>query len=504
MTSVITTSGTVTGLDLGRIHRFAGIRYADAPTGDHRFRAPRPHRFAGSVDATRFGPTAPQPPSALETMLGGATEERSEDCLRLNVWTPSAQGPKRPVMVWIHGGAFMTGSGSSPLYDGSALCDLGDVVVVTLNYRLGPLGFLYLDDLDAGLAGSGNNGILDQQVALDWVAENIEAFGGDPQNVTIFGESAGAMSVITHVSLDHAEQRFHRAIAQSGGGHNAIPVALARSSTHRIMDAARVDDVAGLRRLDAAVLIAAAEQVGAQQAMVLDRIGSAREVGGHSMLFQPVIDGVVLDAAPVDRIGRGAGADIGVFIGVNADEWHLFDPSRKPIPVERLRGRLDRLAGGDGAELAAAYRADVDADATVPRTVQSAVMTDVMFRLPAIRLLEARAAIGRPGYHYQFSWPSPVAGGILGSCHALEIPFVFGTHDVTGISGFIGEHPPRELSKRMQQIWLHFARHGEPHPVADRFEPYTPERRMVYDFHTTDTVLVDPLSVRTQVWSGLL
>ncbi len=505
MTQTITTSGTLTGTDLGSVHCFAGIRYAQAPVGDLRFRAPIAHRANGPVDATAFGPTALQPASALEVMLGGKQEDRSEDCLRLNVWTPSPDRGRRPVMVWIHGGGFMTGSGSSPIYDGQALARRGDVVVVTINYRLGPLGFLALDRLDADFAGSGNNGLLDQLAALEWVQENIEAFGGDPGNVTIFGESAGAMSVATLVAIAGDGRLFQRAIPQSGAAHNASTLEGAAQVTSAVLEAAGLDSIEGLRSIDGAALIAAAEQVRSASGNVLDRIRGAGEAGPSLMAFQPVSDGVVIDGSPLELIRSGAGAAIDLLTGANADEWNLFDPTRKPIGVERLTARLERLAGDaeKAGALAAAYDVVVDDDGNVARSSQQKLMTDLVFRMPAVRLLEAKAAGGRPGHHYHFSWPSPVGGGILGSCHALELPFVFGTLGIRGMASFVGDEAPTELSERMQDTWLHFARHGTPDGDG-AFPAYDTATRTVHDFHEADTVVEHPLSARTEVWDGLL
>ncbi len=513
MTAVTTTSGVLNGNDLGAVRRFAGIRYAEAPVGDRRFRPPAAYRSSGPVGATTFGPTAWQPASALEVMLGGNQEERSEDCLLLNVWAPSngiGQAADRPVMVWIHGGGFSTGSGSSPIYDGANLAARGDTVVVTINYRLGPLGFLHLDHLDAGLAGSGNLGLLDQLAALDWVQENISAFGGNPDNVTIFGESAGAMSVASLLAIAGDRGRFHRVIAQSGGVHNLTPTEVAEQTTANVIEAAGAASVDDLMTIDPATLIAAGEKVRGASGNVLDRINGAHELGPNLMVFQPVLDGKVITEPLIDSIRGGAGRSIALLTGVNADEWNLFDPTRKPLPAERLSNRLERLAAKSSepaaatSALAAAYGLEVDDSGMVDRSVQSSIMTDAVFRMPAVRMLEARAESGAPGHHYQFSWASPVAGGLLGSCHALELPFVFGTIGAKGMSSFVGENPPGALSEQMQDTWLHFARHGTPGNDHDDFASYDAGTRTVYDFGGANGAVEHPNAERTNVWSGLL
>ncbi len=511
MFEVTTKSGVLSGTDLGAVQRYAGVRFAEAPSGDRRFRPPTAHVGSGPVDATAFGPTAWQPASALEVMLGGRQEERSEDCLRLNVWAPSkgiGQKADRPVMVWIHGGGFSTGSGSSPIYDGAALAERGDTVVVSINYRLGPLGFLHLDHLVSDLAGTGNLGLLDQLAALEWVQENIAAFGGDPGNVTIFGESAGAMSVATLLAIAGDRDLFHRVIAQSGALHNLTPTAVAERTTASVMEAAGIDSLDDLMAADPASLIAAGETVRAAGGNVLDRINGAHELGPNLMAFQPVLDGHVISEPLIDSIRSGVGRTVALLAGANADEWNLFDPTRKPLPAERLAGRLDRLAASAAepkaatSKLAAAYTVEVDGDGLVDRSVQSSLMTDAVFRMPAVRMLEARAESGSPGHHYHFAWGSPVAGGILGSCHALELPFVFGTIAAKGMSSFVGDDPPVELSERMQDTWLHFARYGT--PASDGFPAYDHESRSVYEFGGADGLVEHPRAERTTAWSDLL
>src|SRR3712207_215533 len=238
--TVMTAVGEVAG-ELGDgVHVFRGIPYARPPVGELRFRPPQPPEpWAGARPATAFGSIAMQSPSPLENLFGAAERpSMSEDCLYLNIWTPGLDGARRPVMVWIHGGAFVTGSGSTPWYDGTRFAARGDVVVVTLNYRLGAFGFLHLADLiGESFVGSGNAGILDQAAALAWVRDNIAAFGGDPENVTIFGESAGAMSVGTLLALPAARGLFQRAILQSGAASNAMSRERANEVAGRLLEA---------------------------------------------------------------------------------------------------------------------------------------------------------------------------------------------------------------------------------------------------------------------------
>src|SRR5438046_376202 len=215
-----TPSGRLAGERSGDVFVFRNIPYAKPPIGPLRWRMPEPAEpWAGARDATRFGPICPQAPTQVETLMGGSLGEQSEDCLYLNVWTPGCDGVKRPVMFWIHGGAFVIGAGSQGIYNGAHLA-ARDCVIVTINYRLGAFGFLNLTDAtDGQLPGTGTEGVADQILALRWVKQNIASFGGDPENITIFGESAGAMSVVTLMSLPVTGGLFHKAISQSGGGH---------------------------------------------------------------------------------------------------------------------------------------------------------------------------------------------------------------------------------------------------------------------------------------------
>ena len=229
---VSTAQGQLEGAQSGDIIRFLGVPFAAPPVGDLRFQPPAPVApWDGVRPALAHGARSWQESAGVTAMLGDDASGTDEDCLYLNVFTPACDDARRPVMVWIHGGGFVNGSGSTPWYDGSALAARGDVVVVTINYRLGALGFLWLGDLDPRLRSSGVNGLLDQAAALQWVHDNIAAFGGDPESVTIFGESAGAMSVSTLLALPAARGLFHRAIAQSGAAHNVFDTELASAIT---------------------------------------------------------------------------------------------------------------------------------------------------------------------------------------------------------------------------------------------------------------------------------
>jgi len=472
---VRTPYGQVAGEQRDGMAAFRGIPYARAPVGELRFRAPGPPEPWSDVrDATRFGPIAMQNPSPMDTIFGAVQRPAmSEDCLSLNVWTPGLDGGGRPVMVWIHGGAFVGGSGSTPWYDGTAFVTRGDVVVVTLNYRLGALGFLHLADLGGdGFAGSGNAGILDQVAALRWVRESIAAFGGDPENVTIFGESAGAMSVGTLLGLPAARGLFRRAILQSGGASNVKSAEQATEIAGQILAALEVapEQTEKLREMPAEALLKA-------QATVSE----ANRNGG--IPFEPVIDGVVLPGPALDAVAAGSAAGVSMLVGTTLDEMRLFtafDPTAGVADEADLLKRCAAIFGSTerGSAALAAYRR------TRPEAalddVWSAIATDQVFRVPAVRLLDRQSRHQEQSWMYLFTWASPAFGGRLGSCHALEIPFVFNTLDAPGASGFTGGTTPemRTLADTMQDAWIAFARTGDPnHPDLPAWPRYEPSRR---------------------------
>ncbi|HZQ84314.1 MAG TPA: carboxylesterase/lipase family protein, partial [Acidimicrobiales bacterium] len=476
---------------------------AAPPVGDLRFRPPQPAApWPGTLDATAFGPASLQNASPLEQMLGAAQLETSEDCLTLNIWTPAADGAQRPVMVWIHGGAFVTGTGATPWYDGTSFARTHDVVLVTINYRLGALGFLHLDDIGGeSFGGSGNLGILDQVAALEWVRDNIAAFGGDAGNVTAFGESAGAMSVGTLLGLPAAKGLFVKAIPQSGAAHSGRTPEVANRITAAMFDELGLPQTpAGaeqLRSVDTDKLLAA-------QAAVSLRFASA------GLGFTPVVDGVVLPERPIDAIGGGNAQGVSVLIGSNKDEWRLFtmmDPTLAQLDEAKLRHRVAAVVGDDDKA-----NAVVDAyAASRPGATAGELWTDIqgdhIFRIPAIRLAERQSALGNPVHMYLFTWPTPVMGGALGSCHALEIPFVFNTLGQPGAHMFTGPQDDdlRGLASTMHQAWATFARTGT--PAADGmpdWPTYTVDTRGTMRFDLTPEIVDDPAGSDRAAWEGVL
>lgn len=449
---VETRSGPVAGEHKRGAWRWKGIPFAAPPVGELRFRPPQPaHPWTDVRDATGRFPIAPQPMAGMEAAAGGAGgAAQSEDCLTLNVWTPAADDGRRPVLFWVHGGAFVTGAGTVPWYDGGNLTRR-DIVVVTTNYRLGALGFLELGGIDASYADSGNCGLMDQIAALEWVRDNIAAFGGDPDNVTLAGESAGAYSVGALLGSPAAQGLFHKAIPQSGAAGNVSEPAWAEESTAKFLAALGVDDTAGLQA-------ASVDDVLRAQNTVAAGFGSER-----GLRFQPVAGGPTLPRQPLAAVRDGMSAYVPLLTGSNKDEMRLFtalDPGMAPTHRESVLTLADTATGGNGAALLAHHEA---AGVTDPKGLYEAIATDFVFRMPALDLLEAQAPHA-PTYGYEFHFESSAFGGALGAAHAVEIPFMFDNLDAGGASFFVGEptQAMRELATRMADAWCAFAHSGRP------------------------------------------
>jgi para-nitrobenzyl esterase len=494
---VDTVYGPVRGREEDGIAVFRGVPFAAPPIGERRFAPPVAHDpWVDVRDAVSFGASAPQNPSVLEEMLGGDNVSYSEDCLTLNVWTPACDLAARPVMVWIHGGAFVTGSGSIPWYDGARLARR-DAVIVTINYRLGVLGYLHLEQLADGFDGSGNAGLLDQVAALAWVRDNIAAFGGNPANVTVFGESAGAMSIGTLLGTPAADGLFGRAVLQSGAASHIHDASRATEVARKFLAEAGTD-AAGLRSLPLADVLAAQQRLAD---------GTPFEAG---LPLQPVVDGTVVPQRPLERVAMGGASAVDLLVGTTLEEMKMFllmEPSLGQLDADAMSAAADKVfvpAGRQPGEGFDTYRRRLS-DASLP-DVWSAVLTDRTFRMPAIRLVEAQLAHRPDVWMYLFTLRSTAFKGALGACHALEIPFVWDNLAASGAEMFIGgrsvDHD--ELARRMADAWVAFARDCV--PSADGLPDwpmYDTERRATLRLDAAALEVVDdPMAPERQLWDG--
>jgi para-nitrobenzyl esterase len=492
------TGGAVRGSADGGIARFLGIPYAAGPFGPNRMRPPQPvEPWDGVRDATDYGPTAPKGeyPPQYRTLLPERDIPGAE-CLNLNVWTPAdAVGNGRlPVLVWIHGGSFMNGSGANLEYDGTAFARDG-VVCVTINYRLGAEGFLYVDG-DAG-AGTANLGLQDQVAALRWVQDNIAAFGGDPARVTVAGESAGAMCVTTLLAMPSGRGLFAQAITQSGAAaHTLTPEAgllVSRVLAERLgVDPTR-EAIAAVD-LDTTVR-AASDLVSEVQVNPDPQTWGALAL---SLLpFAPVIDGEVLPRHPLEAFADGMASEVVVLTGSNRDEARLF------LVAPGIIDAVDEptLAAGTaayglppaGLEL---YRGNHPGAS--PGDLLAAVVSDWFFMVPAVRHAEAREAGGGTTFVYRFEHPDPADNHGFGAAHAVEIPFVFDTVGLDQMHGLIGDDPSATVADTAHQTWVAFVTTGDP-----GWAPYSADVRTTGLIAQKVDAVDDPRGDELAVWAGI-
>lgn len=490
MAIIETTSGPIEGRDKDGNLLFAGVPYAAPPVGEARFKAARPAEPWQEVrPAKRFGPAAPQTPTG--GLTASAAVRWDEDCLNLNICTPAADGGKRPVLFWIHGGGYRTGQGAIPWYSGSRFATQGDIVVVSINYRLGALGFLDLTHLGPEYATSGANGLLDQVTALRWVRDNIERFGGDPQKITIAGESAGAFAVSTLLASPEAAGLFRGAIPQSGAAQHTLPKSAGEFCAEKFMETAgarTADELAGL----------SADAVLDAQNKVADGIGDGpgtiRAFGVPVSAFYPVEGNAIVPGRPLDAIAAGKGGAVALMAGSNRDETTLWGYGE--VDQERLERHAQ--AYGAAATLDAYRRTRPGAS---PDELMIAMTTDHMFRIPAIRMLEARlgADPGSRNWLYQFNWKSRAFEGRLGATHALEIPFAFDNLDRAGVDVFIGPgDEPQQVADTMHRAWISFIRDLDPGWAA-----YNTADRITMCFDDESGVQEDPHAQERLAWEGL-
>jgi para-nitrobenzyl esterase len=502
-TIVETRCGKVEGFERERVQVFRSIPFAAPPVGELRFRSPEPSEpWSGVRTATEYGASAPQRDLPIPLFPGWDVGRQDEDCLYLNVTTPAADGGRRPVLVWIHGGGFTMGSGSQAMYDVVPLVCRGDVVVVTVNYRLGPLGFLHLDDLlGESFGASSNAGIEDQVAALGWVRDNIAAFGGDPDRVTIFGESAGGMSVGTLLGTPSAAGLFRGAVAQSGAAHNVHTREVGSRIAEIALDSLGVapGDAGRLREVTTEQLLQAHDKVA---------LHYMNRPGELLLPFQPVVDGKVLPKSPLEAIADGLSADVAVLVGSTRDEWNLFgvlDPRQSSLDEAAVTERLEAAVAGEAKRLLQVYRSARAAGADLsPRDLFFAIESDRIFRMPAVRLAEAQSRHQPRTYQYLFTWESPA--GNLRACHGIDIPFVFGLVETEGAALFSGSSPEAHaLAERTMDAWLAFARSGDPsHEGLGDWPAFDAERRATMLLGATCEAALAPFDAERRAWEGIL
>lgn len=487
-------AGRLRGTTEDGVTVFRGVPYAAPPTGALRWRPAQPHPgWSGTLDASAYGPSAPQPfREEGDPVLGGhGSPPFDEDCLTLNVWTPGSYGNARPVLVWIHGGGFVSGAGSLPNYSAESFARNGDLVAVTLNYRLGPLGYLYFgpegdsaaepgQEEPERQAGAGNFWLTDQLAALRWVRDNIAAFGGDPDNVTVAGQSGGAVSTAALAGHPEGRKLFRRAILQSPPLGLRIPTrAQSLERTAAFLEITGAKDVEELRSVPWQRLVEATGEM----------FGRRTRWGYWSTPVLPVLDGVTLERHPLESLLEGPGQDIDVLIGWTGEEANFafgLDPAYAGATREQVTARAADSLGDRAAEAYAAYESA--RPGARPVDVLMDLVSDELFQVPGLDFAERRAAAGNPVRVYRFDLPSPAHPGRLAAAHCLELPFVFDNFDGWSQAPFLAGLDPvvrDRLTTAMHRAWISFVRTGDPnHPALPAWAHYDRRTRTVMRFDT--------------------
>ncbi|MGF9699410.1 carboxylesterase/lipase family protein [Paenibacillus sp. MABNR03] len=463
--------GIVQGEHLHGTRVWKGIPYAKPPVGELRFQAPvQPESWDGIREARKFGPENIQPRNHQAEGMAGEPPVESEDSLYLNIWAPEKESSDPlPVMVWIHGGSFTSGAGSQPLYDGTQLVLRGNVIVVTMNYRLGPLGFMHMAPLGDGFAT--NVGLLDQVAALQWVKDNIGAFGGDPGNVTVFGESAGSMSIAALMAMPAAKGLFHRAIMQSGASQfmPAEQAAEIRSAMLKVLGV-EPHDLHKLKTIPAEQIVAAGEAVKKHSGAAM------------ALLFQPVLDGVTLPKSPLEAVREGAAQGIPVLIGTTLHEGSLFIQPHVPYSEEiNMVKAVDFMTPDleNRAAIADSYPKTADG--------QAQVMTDLFFWRSALQYAAAQQKYA-PVWMYRFDWVMPEHPLLKKSIHSIDIFFAFNTLPVLKFMNAEPDAAAAELAGKVQDAWLSFAKHGRPETDGVNWPAYKEDRATLIFNHDIELV----------------
>lgn len=486
---VKTTNGAVRGYRANGVHVFRGLRYAAPTGGANRFKPPvKPAPWTGVMETliAAGGPSAPQrqdPPNALGAGFSSDAPV-SEDCLFINLFTPAVNDPgKRPVMVWIHGGGYSNGSGTAPGFDGSNLARQNDVVVVSLNHRLNAFGHLYLGDvLGPAYADSGNVALLDIVAVLEWVCDNIAAFGGDPGNVTLFGQSSGGSKISALMAMPPAKGLYHKVIIESGATLKFRTLQAAVQATDKALG------VLGLTRATAQNVLTLPTEAFLPFGGISGSVGSG-----------PVVDGRSLPRQPFEPDAPPTAAGIPMLIGSAETEMTIAaQPAEFALTQDQLRARLVPQLGDKVDGIIAAYRAG--RPAATPSEIYFFLTADLRTTKPTHLQAERQTLQNRaPVYLYRMAWRTPVAGGKLLSPHGIELPFVWNNLDAS--RGFVGNGAELQpMATRMSRMWAAFARSGDPNiPGHIHWDRFTPETRATMVFDVQDRLMRDPYKAEREL-----
>lgn len=494
---VQTESGKVQGLEQGGIDAFLGVRYAAPPLGDLRFQPPaKPEAWEGVADATGYGAPCMQLYSAsgpnesemtrrIQAIFPTSTEAKmdNEDCLFLNVWTPAAgDGKKRPVMVWFHGGGYAYGSGNWPAYNGRNLAEKGDVVVVTVNHRLNAFGYLNLaEKFGEEFAASGNVGNLDLVRSLEWVRDNIAGFGGDPDNVTIMGESGGGSKVSHLMAMPAADGLFDKAVIQSGPGVFSGKPAEAADYAAKILEAAGVETLDDLRNVRSDEIVEAVRKA-----------TPADSAMGRGPQFGPIADGTIIPRDPFLPAAPEQSRDIPVLIGYNKDEMTLF-VAAQPWFGRLTEGTLNAMTGAMGEQAVAAVAAYRKRYPDYSPTHLASIAMGTRFVRGTYLLADQQAkTASAPVYVYRLTWETPIGGGMLRTPHTLDIPLMFDNAKESAALVGTGEDA-QFMADMMSDAWIAFAKTGTPSSeLLPEWKAYTPANRNVMELNVEPQLVDDP------------
>jgi para-nitrobenzyl esterase len=499
-TIVTTKSGKLEGADKKGLYVFKGIPFTAPPVGKLRWMPPQPVKpWSGVRPAKEFGAVCPQPVMPGGTAIGTpsfAGQSQSEDCLSLNIWTPGLDDAKRPVLFWIHGGGFYIGSGTEGFMEEGVLARRGNVVVVSINYRLGAFGFINLKEITGGkIPATGNEGILDQIAALEWIQENIAAFGGDPGNITASGFSAGGMSVGILLAMPQAKGKFHKALNRSGVGNVVTPMdeSIAISEQQLKIWGVKAKDTDAIRALST-------QQILEGQNILINQMRAAT---GKVTPFQPVQDGHDLPEMPMSAIKKGSGKQIPTMAGTTLDELKMMmvtNPDTKNMDEAGLVKKLQGMVPADFVPgLIQAYKEALKkrGENVTPAGIMGSINTDLMMRIPTLRLVEMQRDNGAPAYNYLFTHKCPAMGGVLGAMHGLDNPFLFGalTPEFTGKDDEL-----ENTALKIQDSAIAFMKTGDPSCKSAGKWPVYGQKRMTMVWDRNSRVEAAPYEPERAAW----